>query len=926
MIEPPFAPTPDPVQLPPEGFEPLSTVAPGPDVLPESSADLSIADASLAQVLGLLLRYPRRTAAELSQAFDLASSDERFTTADTFPDATRVEVDQPLRGSAVMAARVPRRDPTRPVTTRRPEARTFDSLVSARGISSGGAAALLLNLNNANSAAVESGPAFSVDGAAVRPLLTLIGGGLLTVLGVLYGLRNGPSRLPSDLFPLAALLILAGVVIFAVTAWRAFPATRLAPLARFTPMAVPDRAWSLRAWVRRHWLRLVLSGFGIVFMAGAWVLNGDNQFTLPGVMCWAFSVLSWVAVFAPDIVPRAFILRFLVRIIRLPGQIVAFRLSWTLIALLVIMLVGGYFRFYNLAGIPAEMTSDHVEKILDSYNIARGATPVFLPNNGGREVVQFYTLALMHNVLGLTFDHTLLKLLTALEGMLGILAVYWLGRALVGDSDRELGNLTGLVMAALLAISYWQLMLSRLGLRIVLTPFIMTIILIYFVRALRYNRIEDYVKTGLLLGIGLYMYQAVRMVPIVLIVGLLLALLLRARGWRLWASYSGHFAALVIVAAAVFVPLGHYWQQYPDAFWSRTSGRLFGEDLIQTTDPLTGKVSAHIATTQDHIDAFRNNIGYFGQNMVNSVLMFTWAGDRAWISGEQNGAPELDVITGALFLLGFGFWLVRMIRRRDPGDWLVPFGLLVMLFPTALSLAFTIEVPSATRASGTIPMTYLLAGFAGALLLQQGWRALRGHVGRALVLAAGVLLLIPAAQSNWWVYFDSSMPQYKLVAQDHREAGQVLRGFEQSTGAPGNAFMISYAYWWDHRAVAIEAGDINWRLNNGIVGNDMLPNLLNAIHANVGTRYEIRPDRQLLFFLNQNDTANLAQLKKWLPAGSIVERMQTDTPAKDFIVLLSPPVGCDWLNQKIGPGASGLCLVTSNPTPVHPIPSPMPIG
>ena len=122
--------------------------------------------------------------------------------------------------------------------------------------------------------------------------------------------------------------------------------------------------------------------------------------------------------------------------------------------------------------------------------------------------------------------------------MLGILAAWWLGRALVGDSDKELGNLTGLVMAALLAISYWQLMLSRLGLRIVLTPLIMTIILIFFVRALRYNRIDDYIKTGLLLGIGLYMYQAVRMVPIVLIVGLLLALVLRARSRRLRTSRS----------------------------------------------------------------------------------------------------------------------------------------------------------------------------------------------------------------------------------------------------------------------------------------------------------------------------------------------------------------------------------------------------
>jgi hypothetical protein len=885
--------------------------------------DISIADASLAQVLGLLLRYPRRTSAELIRVFDSTNSESAGLASST-REAEAVGANRPEPRASVMSqSSLPAA--SRPAFRRpaRANAPSLDGLSRAINmISASTDAAAVLSPGVIPAAALERDqqPALVLNSSALRAFVPMAAGFLLTVFGIVYGLRNGGQRLTADLFPGPALFMLAGVIIFTLFASRVFPAVRLAPLTRFTPMAVPGRRWSFQTWVKRNWVRLTLIVFGLVFMAGAWSFNGDNQFTPTGVICWLLSILSWVAVFAPEIVPRNFILKLIVRIIRLPGQVISFRLSWTMIALLIIMGVGAYFRFSNLSAFPPEMTSDHVEKILDSLNIAKGATPVFLPNNGGREIVQFYILALMHNWFGLSFDHTLLKLLSGIEGMLGILAAWWLGRTLVGDSDKELGNLTGLVMAALLAISYWQLMLSLLGLRIVLTPLIMTIILIFFVRALRYNRIEDYIKTGLLLGIGLYMYQAVRMVPIVLIVGLLLALVIRARGWRMRGQYVLHFVALVLIATAVFVPLGRYWQQSPNEFWSRTSGRLFGEDLIQTTDPVTGSITSRIATTQDRIDAFKNNISYFGQNMVNSVLMFTWAGDRAWISGEQNGAPELDALTSGLFLIGLGLWLVRMIRRRDPGDWLIPFGLVIMLFPTALSLAFTIEVPSATRASGTIPMVYLLAGFAGALLIRQAWRALQGHVGQALVVIAGVLLLIPAAQSNWWVYFGSSMPQYKLVSQDHREAGQVLKGFEQSTGAPGNAFMISFRYWWDHRALAIEAGDLDWRLNNGIVGDNMMPNLLAAIRANIGTAHEIRPDRQLMFFLNQNDKDNLLSLQNWLPSGTTVERVQTDTPLKDFMILLSPPVGCDWLNQKVGPGMSALCPITNSqilPTPAQ---------
>jgi len=54
--------------------------------------------------------------------------------------------------------------------------------------------------------------------------------------------------------------------------------------------------------------------------------------------------------------------------------------------------------------------------------------------------------------------------------MLGVLAAFWLGRILAGDDESAFANGTGLLFAALVATSWWHVMLSRLGLRIVWTP------------------------------------------------------------------------------------------------------------------------------------------------------------------------------------------------------------------------------------------------------------------------------------------------------------------------------------------------------------------------------------------------------------------------------------------------------------------------
>ena len=159
-----------------------------------------------------------------------------------------------------------------------------------------------------------------------------------------------------------------------------------------------------------------------------------------------------------------------------------------------------------------------------------------------------------------------------------------MGREVIGKDEPRLGNAVGLAMAALVAVSYWHEMLSRLGLRIVLTPLFIALVIIFLARAVRYNRRSDFIYAGLALGVGVYAYQAIRMLPVAIVVAVGIALIFWVRSMRERRQMLMNLAALVLVSFAIFVPLFRYSLEYPEDFWRRTSGRLFGDTITETTD------------------------------------------------------------------------------------------------------------------------------------------------------------------------------------------------------------------------------------------------------------------------------------------------------------------------------------------------------
>src|SRR5258708_8671409 len=133
-------------------------------------------------------------------------------------------------------------------------------------------------------------------------------------------------------------------------------------------------------------------------------------------------------------------------------------------------------------------------------------------------------------------------------------------------------------MAALIAVSFWHVLLSRLGLRIVTTPLVVTFVFIFLARGLRYNRRADFLIAGFGLGAGMYFYQAIRMLPLVVIAGVVLALLMgtkgrtiltsdvspsdmRSRSRRTARAYIRTFIPLTLLSLTPFLPPPHYLLQ-----------------------------------------------------------------------------------------------------------------------------------------------------------------------------------------------------------------------------------------------------------------------------------------------------------------------------------------------------------------------------
>jgi hypothetical protein len=433
-----------------------------------------------------------------------------------------------------------------------------------------------------------------------------------------------------------------------------------------------------------------------------------------------------------------------------------------------------FFRTVDLSSTPPEMTSDHVEKLINVNQILHGEYPIFFPNNGGREPLQFYLIAFIANIFGTGISFLSLKIASVLVGILTLPFLYLLGREV---ADRRVG----LLAMVLGGVGYWPDMISRIGLRLPMAMLFCAAVLYFFFKALRQRSWNDFLWAGAALGVGLYGYTPIRIVPLALAVITVLFLLHpSSKGSRKWAVAG--FLITLGTMTLLFLPSLRYAVDFPADFWLRTTSRIFPAEF---TIPQL--------------------IGTFFQNVWIALNMFSWNDGVGWFNCVPL-RPALDVITGGLFHLGLIGLVAHAIKKRNWESISLVLLVPVLLLPTILALAIPNENPSLARAIAAVPVVFLMPAFALVLALD----FLRGMIpGKRGIwtgaVFAGLLIAAGAIQD-----FDLTHRQYpetfRTNSENASELGLFMRKFVDTIGTPDDVYLIPYPYWVDDRIMNISAG------------------------------------------------------------------------------------------------------------------------
>ncbi len=349
--------------------------------------------------------------------------------------------------------------------------------------------------------------------------------------------------------------------------------------------------------------------------------------------------------------------------------------------ILFILLIAAALRLIALDAVPPGLQHDEVFHGHDAVTVLLGYHPLYFTSNAGNEPLFIYLMSatiglLGHNVFGI-------RLAAVICGLFTVLFTYlWIRRAY--------NQRTALIAAALLAVNFWPLFLSRVGLRAASVPMLVSLAVWLYFRGIqncpypphsgggplgaeagshKAKRLVPMTLAGIALGLSIYTYPASRVLPIVFFLF-----------WILHSLFSKkiHQPTLValLTALVVMAPLAYTIATLPQA----------DERLQQLGGPVQALLNGN---PEPALRYTRDTLG-----------LFTFGGDPI-ARYNLPGRPVFDPITGILFYFGL-LWVIK--HWRDPRNLFVLIWLPIGLLPSMLSDS----APSFLRASVSLPVTFLL--------------------------------------------------------------------------------------------------------------------------------------------------------------------------------------------------------------------------
>lgn len=449
------------------------------------------------------------------------------------------------------------------------------------------------------------------------------------------------------------------------------------------------------------------------------------------------------------------------------------------LALLLTVLAAGL-RLYRIDEIPPGLWLDETDLARSAIEIIEGARPPLF-GVGHIEAPNLYRYYLAGYYWLLGASYLTVKLPAIVAGALTTPAIYLLGR-------RFLRVELALAAAFLWAASRWSINISRWGHVAALAPLFACLAFWLVWRGLESNRWRYWLPAGVALALSQYTYQSARVIPIVAVLFVIFWIASHRQEFfprprqspapavdapnagsgpvappdrdstRLRSRWLPLLAGCALFLA-LYAPLAATYLRDPLLFSERAKG-------ISIFNPLYSQEP--LVALQDSALKYLQAFNYHGDLNPRHNLV---------------GAPALDVVTGALFVVGlaYAFW-----RWRQPATFL----LLAWFGAVLAGGVLTQGAPNIFRIYGLAPAVLLLAVLAlqaawqrwtqpGGALFQALWPS-----GRWLLAGLMMLALGWAADANIKTFFRQQAEQPGAWKDFNVDATRLAQALHELPGDP----------------------------------------------------------------------------------------------------------------------------------------------
>lgn len=372
--------------------------------------------------------------------------------------------------------------------------------------------------------------------------------------------------------------------------------------------------------------------------------------------------------------------------------------------LLIILIIAGFFRFYNLKNIPPGLYPDEAMNGNNAIEALKtGSFKVYYPENNGREGL-FINIQALFLALIQKNEPWVLRLPSTIFGFLTVLGIYFLALELfkkiknykldkieqnLENKNLKFNEKIALFSSFILATSFWHINFSRIGFRAIMAPLLSIWAFYFLIKSFNDNKKIHSILAGIFFGLGFYTYIAYRILPLLLI----------PIFWNYFKKYKlenkvkdfyNIWIVFLIITFIVVLPIGLYYLKNPQDFFGRTS--------------------------QISIFESKSPIKDLSFNIIKTLGMFNFVGDFNW-RHNLSGQPQLDILIGILFLIGI--YLLIKNRKNENLKFINQF-LFGWFILTMLPVIVSNEgLPHALRAILMISPTILISGFGGIIFYEK---------------------------------------------------------------------------------------------------------------------------------------------------------------------------------------------------------------